>query len=87
MNMNEEQMQLARLLRRSYDAAPEFKGNITMILFGIRHADELRRVGGSGDIAFVGTGSASGRYATGLREGIELADYVTLGEQDAPWVL
>jgi hypothetical protein len=66
---------LATLLREAREHAPEGEVVVRIHLFGIQYANEL---GGVNLRALVKTAGIPTPYATEIRKGMRLADYVTL---------
>jgi len=72
--MNEEQA--AQFLLQAYNEAIERRGQVTAIhLFGIRYAEELAGLSLAGILERAGMRAS---YATEIRKGMKLSQYVTL---------
>ena len=66
---------LGEKLRAEYDAAPPKMKALTMHMFGIRYAQSLEGVSVSDVVEFSGLPNS---YATEVRKGIRLSEYVVL---------
>jgi len=66
---------MAEKLRQAYEAAEDGNKVVTIHLFGIEHANELR--GRNMKDLAIGAG-ISGNYGPELNKAIRLADYVTI---------
>lgn len=64
---------LAKILKANYNSPPSGKKTVEIHLFGIRHANALKVISIDEVVALAGI---SKNYATEIRKGIALADFV-----------